>query len=292
MEQFHIGTFPLEDSLAILENAKHALVTPSGMTAIQSVFQTYLSPGDHILVNEDMYSGTLKLLRILYVDMNIDCEKVDMADLSSVEGAITPKTKILLLESPSNPMMRICDIRSIVEITRQVNPNTLIVVDNTIMTSVLQSPLELGVDIVLYSLTKYINGHQDIVMGSMITNDSEIFEKLKVTRYWNGFIPSQRDCSMVQRGLKTLKLRLAKHGDNASKVVEFLVKSPCVEEVFSADLRSYQKEWTSGQMKGSNGMVSFRLKGDSEFATKVLKTLKIIIVGESYAGCESLICIP
>lgn len=292
MDQFDIGTFPLENSLATLESAKHALVTPSGMTAIQSVFQTYLTPGDHILVNEDMYSGTLKLLRILYMEMNIKCEKINMSDLRSFEGAITPNTKIILLESPSNPMMRICDIESIVKITRRINPNTLIAVDNTIMTCALQSPLELGVDVVLYSLTKYINGHQDVVMGSMITNDSEIFEKLRVTRYWNGFIPSQWDCSMVQRGLKTLKLRLTKHGDNARKVVEFLLKSPAVEEVFSADLRSYQKDWTQRQMKGSNGMVSFRLKGDSEFAKKVLGNLKVVIVGESYAGCESLICIP
>lgn len=287
MEHFNIGIFPLEDSLKTLENAKYALATPSGMTAIQSVFQTFLTPGDHILVNEDMYSGTLKLLRILYVDLDIRCEKIDMSDLRSVQGAITPRTKIVLLESPSNPMMMICDIESIVRITRKINKDTLVVVDNSIMTCVLQNPLEFGADIVLYSLTKYTNGHQDTVMGSMITNDSEIFEKLKVTRYWNGFIPSQWDCSMVQRGLKALKLRLAKHGSNARTVIEFLKNSSYVEEVFYADPLSY-----AGQMKGPNGMVSFRLKGDSEYSKRVLRNLKIIIVGESYAGCESLICIP
>ncbi|KAL5291346.1 CTH.2 family protein [Megaselia abdita] len=292
MKQLNIGTYPLEESLATLENAKHVLATPSGMTAIQTVFQTFLTPGDHILVNEDMYSGTLKLLRTLYVDMNISCDKIDMSDLEAVEKSITSKTRIVLLESPSNPMMRIYDFASIVRITRKLNQDTLIVVDNTIMTSVLQNPLELGTDIVLYSLTKYQNGHQDIFMGSIVTNDSDIFEKLKITRHWNGFIPSQWDCSMVERGLKTLRIRLTKHESNAKKVIDFLKVSPFVEQVFSVGLQSTDESWAARQMNGSNGMVSFRLNGDSEFAINFLKKLKIIMVGESYAGFESLICIP
>lgn len=292
MEQFNVKTLPLEESLATLENAKHALVTPSGMSAIQTVLQTYLSPGDHILVNEDMYSKTLKLLRIVYEGMNVECEKIDMTDLNSLKRSIRPSTRIVLLESPSNPMMKICDIKSIVKITRELNKNSLIVADNTMMTCLLQSPLELGADIVIYSLTKYINGHQDIVMGSVITNDSEIFEKLKATQCWNGFIPSKWNCSMVERGLKTLKLRLAKHGENARKVVDFLKKSNYVAEVFTGNPDTSENKWIHQQMKGCNGMVSFRLKDDSDFAKKVLKNLKIIIIGESYAGCESLICVP
>lgn len=132
MEHFNIETFPLEESLATLESAKYVLVTPSGMTAIQAVFQTFLSPGDHILVNEDLYSGTLKLLRMLYVDMNIKCEKINMSHLKSVQEAITPRTKIILLESPSNPMMKTADFESIVKITRDINKDALIVVDNTV----------------------------------------------------------------------------------------------------------------------------------------------------------------
>lgn len=289
MEQLNIGTFPLEESLTALENAKHALVTPSGMSAIQIVLQTLLAPGDHILVNEDMYSGTLKLLRTLYVDMDIKCDKIDMSDLDIAQESITAKTRIVLLESPSNPMMRICDIEAIINIVRTVNKNTLVVVDNSIMTNLLQSPLDLGADIVLYSLTEYINGHQDIVMGSIVTNNSDIFGKLKVTRHWNGFIPSNWDCTMVQRGLKTLKIRLAKHESSAMKVADFLKSSPHVEEIFWVGL---QKDNLQSQIKGSNGIISFRLKGDVEFAKNVLKTLRIIIVGESYASCESLICIP
>uniref|UniRef100_T1GQ83 cystathionine gamma-lyase n=1 Tax=Megaselia scalaris TaxID=36166 RepID=T1GQ83_MEGSC len=192
----------------------------------------------------------------------------------------------------SNPMMNIVDIEKIVEISKSRNKEVLVVVDNTIMTSVLQSPLELGADIVVYSLTKYINGHQDVVMGAMTTNNDEIAEKLKETRNQNGLLPSKFDCFIVERGLKTIGTRLQKHGANAILVSDFLQKSPYVEKVFFG----WETEGSEGlkgrQMKGPNGMISFILKGDEEFSKNVLRNLKIITIGESYAGCESLICIP
>lgn len=292
MEQFNIETLPLEKELAKLERTKQVLVTPSGMSAIHSVFQTYLSPGAEILINEDMYSGTLKLLRILYQDLGVKCVKVNMRDLEILQESITPKTKIIMLESPSNPMMNIIDIEKIVEISKSGNKEVIVLVDNTIMTSVLQSPLELGADIVVYSLTKYINGHQDVVMGAMATNDDEIAEKLKETRNQNGLLPSKFDCFMVERGLKTIGTRLQKHGANAILVADFLEKSPYIEKVFFGWETEGSEALRGRQMKGPNGMISFILKGDEEFSKNVLRNLKIITIGESYAGCESLICIP
>ncbi len=281
----------LEKKLAVLENARFALAFSSGMAAETTLLLTLLKSGDHIIAFDDLYGGTKRLFKILKENFQIDVSYVDARNIDNVKKAIGKKTKLIWLESPTNPLMKLCDIREISEFSRE--NNLITVVDNTFLSPVFQKPLELGADIALHSTTKYINGHSDSVGGAIMLNDEKIYEKLKFNQNAMGAILSPFDSYLVMRGIKTLTLRMLKHEENAKRIAEFLENHSKVEKVYYPGLKSHpQHELALKQMKGFGGMLSFEIKGTLKEAKKFVENLKIFFLAESLGGVESLIEIP
>ncbi len=281
----------LEKKLAVLENARFALAFSSGMAAESTLLLTLLKSGDHIIAFDDLYGGTKRLFKILSENYNIEVSYVDARFLDNVKRAIKKNTRLIWLESPTNPLMKLCDIKEISKIAKENNIITIL--DNTFLSPVFQKPLELGADIVIHSTTKYINGHSDSVGGAIMLNDEKIYEKLKFNQNAIGAILSPFDSYMVIRGIKTLTLRMLKHEENAKKIAEFLENHPKVEKVYYPGLKSYpQHELALKQMKGFGGMLSFEIKGKLKDAKKFVESLKIFSLAESLGGVESLIEIP
>ncbi|XP_065905493.1 putative cystathionine gamma-lyase 2 [Dysidea avara] len=281
----------LQTCLAASEGAEYAYVASSGLAATSLIIQT-LKSGDHMVTMNDLYGGTNRYFRRVVSKFGITASFVDCTDLTNLKAAIQPNTKIVWIESPTNPTLRIVDIRGAAEIAHK-HPGILLVVDNTFMSPYFQRPLELGADIVMHSITKYINGHSDVLMGVICTNNKEFGEQINFLQLAVGSVPSPFDCYLVNRGLKTLHLRMRQHEKNAMAVAKYLESSSCVKEVLYPGLPSHpQHEVAKKQCKGFSGMVSFRIKGDLQTSREFFKALKVFTLAESLGGYESLAELP
>jgi cystathionine gamma-lyase len=276
-----------EACVASLEDGKHGMLFSSGLGATMCVTHL-LSAGDHIVAMNDLYGGTNRYFRQIASRMNINTTFVDATIAENVKNAIQPNTKMVFIETPTNPMMQIVDIQAVCDVAHQ-QANIFVVVDNTFATSYFQRPLNLGADVVLHSLTKYMNGHSDVVMGALITNNDSIHDKIRFLQNAIGPVPSPFDCFLVNRGLKTLAVRMKEHQRNGLAIAHYLEKDPRVEKVLHPGLPSHpQHDMAKKQMQGYSGMVSFYIKGGLEEATVFLSSLKVFTLAESLGGFESL----
>jgi cystathionine gamma-lyase len=277
----------LQTQLAMLEKANHALVYASGLAAIDSVLNL-LQAGDHVLAGDDLYGGTYRLFSKVGVNRGITFDFVPLNDPEKIAAAIKPNTKLLWCESPTNPLLTIVDLRMVSEVCKA--HNVLLGVDNTFMSPVFQNPLELGADIVMHSMTKYINGHSDVVMGCLAMRDEELHSQLKFLQNSLGGVPGPMECWLVLRGIKTLALRMERHAQNALKIAQYLESHPKVSRVLYPGLPSHpQHELAASQTSGHSGMLSFFIQGGKEAAEKMLSKVKIFTLAESLGGVESLI---
>jgi len=278
----------LELCLASLENAKFCKVYSSGLSSTAAICGL-LSSGDHVICCDDVYGGTQRYLRKVAVKAGIKTSMVDLTNLEEIKKQIVPETKLIWIETPTNPLLKVCDIQAICQLAKKANANIRTVVDNTFMTPYFQRPLELGSDIVMHSITKYLNGHADVVMGCVCTNDQQIGDHLKFWQLAVGANPSPFDCYLVCRGVKTLHVRMKQHQENGTQVVKFLQKHPMVEKVLCPSMPEHpQHDIHKKQCKGMSGMLSFYLKGNLVDTKKFLKSLQIFILAESLGGFESL----
>ena len=275
----------LEECLASLEQAKHALAFASGLGA-ESTLLLLLKPDDHVVYMEDVYGGTYRLFDKVMRRFGITFTAVDASDLDAVESAITPSTRLVWLESPSNPLLRIVDIDAVSEIAH--GHDAKVCVDNTFATPYLQQPLHLGADVVLHSATKYIGGHSDVVGGALMTSDDELEKSLRFHQNAVGAVPSPFDCWLLLRGIKTLALRVERQSENAMIVARALEGNPAVSRVHYPGLETHaHRAVAERQMRMFGGMVSFEVK-DEQTAFKVLAALKIFALAESLGAVESL----
>ena len=282
----------LQDCLAALEGGSHGLAFSSGLAATDTVLRL-LSSDSHVLAGNDVYGGTFRLFDKVLRRFKLDFTFADTTDPESVAEALTPSTRLVWLESPTNPYLRITDIRAVAEIVHAHENNPILVVDNTFATPYLQRPLELGADIVVHSMTKYLGGHSDVVGGAVIVKNKELAEKLAFLQNAVGAVPGPMDCFLVLRGLKTLHLRMDRHAENAAAIVEFLEKHPKVESLIYPFRQNHpQHKIARHQMKNGGGMISFIMKGGREAAIRVAETTKIFTLAESLGGVESLIEVP
>ncbi len=273
--------------LAALEGGSHALAFSSGLATTDCILHT-LKSGDHVVCCDDVYGGTYRLFERVYRSFGIDFTFVDMTDTSQVEAAFKPNTKLVWIETPTNPTLKLVDIEKISTIARK--KGAVSVVDNTFMSSYFQKPLALGADVVMHSVTKYMNGHSDVVGGALITSDAALYEKLKFYQNAVGAVPAPMDCFLVMRGLKTLHVRMERHAENAMKVAEYLEKHPKIERVIYPGLKSHpQFELAKKQMKGFGGMITFFIKGGLPEARTFLERVRLFTLAESLGGVESLI---
>lgn len=276
-----------QECLAALEGGTYGLAFASGLAAMDCIAHT-LSPGDHVICGDDVYGGTFRLFDKVIQRFGIQFTFADLSDLKKVEKLFTPKTKLLWLETPTNPMLKIFDIRALTALARR--RGALSVVDNTFMSPYFQRPLELGADIALHSVTKYLNGHSDVVGGAIVLNDKALYEKLKFLQNAMGGVPAPMDCFLVMRGIKTLHLRMERHAASAMEIARFLEKHPKVERVVYPGLPSHpQHAIAKKQMSGFGGMITFFLKGGLKEARKFLESVKLFTLAESLGGVESLI---
>uniref|UniRef100_A0A914VVF7 cystathionine gamma-lyase n=1 Tax=Plectus sambesii TaxID=2011161 RepID=A0A914VVF7_9BILA len=283
----------LEKNLAALENAKHCRVFSSGLSASMAV-ANYFKTGDHIVCCDDVYGGTQRFFRRVSVPMHgLETTLVNMTCVHDFEKALKPNTKLVWIESPTNPLLKVVDIAGVVSAAKQYNPEIIVVVDNTFMTPYFQRPLSLGADMVCHSITKYINGHSDVIMGCVMTDSPKLDEHLRFTQLAVGAIPSPFDAYLVNRGIKTLHVRMRTHAENGLAVAKFLEANQRVERVLYPELPSHpQHELHKKQAKGMSGMVSFYLKGGLEESNEFLSQLKVFTLAESLGGYESLAELP
>ncbi|XP_049541555.1 cystathionine gamma-lyase [Anopheles darlingi] len=281
----------LERCLASLDNGKFGLTFASGLGATTTVI-TMLKSGDHVVAGDDLYGGTNRLLRNVAMKMGIEIDFIDLTNLEQVEQAIKPNTKLFWMETPTNPLLKVIDIKAVSEIAHK-RPGIVVVVDNTFLSAYLQRPLDLGADVVMYSLTKYMNGHSDVIMGAMVTSDEQIYERLKFLQNATGIVPSPFDCYLVNRSLKTLALRMERHKSNSLAIAQFLEGHPKVERVLHPGLPSHpQHELAKRQTYGHSGIMSFYIRGGLEEASVFLKALHVFTLAESLGGYESLAELP
>jgi cystathionine beta-lyase/cystathionine gamma-synthase len=280
----------LEACIASLEEGAHGLAYASGMAAESAVMQL-LKPGDHTVATDDLYGGTYRLFRRVLEPMGLTFGFVDGTSLSSVERAITDKTRMVWIESPTNPLLKLIDIKAISGTAHA--KGALVVVDNTFMSPYLQRPLTLGADIVVHSATKYLGGHSDLIGGTLVVNRDDLFEQLAFLQNAVGAVPGPMDAWLVLRGLKTLAVRMRQHTENAEKVADFLSGHPKIERVYYPGLASHpQRQLGERQMSGFGGMVSFEVKGGLEPARRVVENTEWFTLAESLGGVESLIELP
>ena len=281
----------LEVSLAALEHARYGLAFASGMAAEHAVF-SLLNPGDHIVTVANVYGGTVRLFERLFSRYGITFSYVEGSDAQEFEGAIGSNTKLIWLETPTNPLLTIVDIEAVAAIARA--RGVLLAVDNTFASPYFQCPLELGADIVVQSTTKYIAGHSDVIGGAVLLNDASIYEELRFFQNTIGAIPGPQDVWLTLRGVKTLAVRMRQHEANAFAVARFLQDHPRVSQVYFPGLPQHPNhEVARRQMSGFGGMVSFRLKeGNRESVNAFVKKLKVFSLADSLGGVESLVCFP
>ncbi len=277
----------LQDALAALDNGRHGLAFASGMAAIDCVMKL-LKPGDEVISTDDLYGGSYRLFTKVYEPLGIKCRFVPMRDLAAVRAAVSPATKLIWVETPTNPLLNVIDIAGVAAIAKEAG--ALLAVDNTFSTPYLQLPLELGADISVYSLTKYMAGHSDTVMGALVFNDDELLERLSFYQNACGGTPGPQDCFLVLRGLKTLHLRMQRHCENGRAVAEYLRQNPKVEHVYWPGFENHPNHAVAArQMRDFGGMISFVLKGDKkEDAIAVLEKFQLFTLAESLGGVESL----
>jgi cystathionine beta-lyase/cystathionine gamma-synthase len=281
----------LEGVLADLEGGTAAAVFASGLAAEHAVLQAYLKPGEEIVVPGDVYGGTFRMLHKVFEPIGCVIKRVDFADLDAVSDALSPATRLVWLESPTNPRLLVYDIA---EISRRAHAaGAIVVVDNTFATPYFQRPFELGADLVVHSVTKYLSGHSDLIQGAVIGRDAAIFEPVKFLQNALGGIPSPFDCWLTQRGLKTLELRMHRHEENATAVADALTKHPRVRRVYFPGLESHPgHDIAKRQMTGFGGMVSFELDGTLEEASEFVSSMTYFALGESLGGVRALVCLP
>lgn len=277
----------LQNALAALENGKHGLCFSSGMASIDAIVKL-LKPGDEVVSTNDLYGGTYRLFTKVYADFGIKFHFVDMGDMVNVSAAITDKTKLIWAETPTNPLLKIIDLAALAGLSEK--HNCLLGVDNTFASPYLQNPMDLGADIVMHSVTKYLGGHSDVVMGALVVKDDDLHKRLAFIQNSCGATPGPQDCFLVLRGLKTLHLRMQRHSENGKVIAEWLAKHPKVDNVFWPGFPAHPNhDVAKKQMRDFGGMMSFTLKGDKMAdATKFLSTTKVFTLAESLGGVESL----
>ena len=281
----------LERCLAELENAKHGLCFSSGMGAADAIIKL-LVPGDEVIATDDLYGGSYRMFTKVFAKYGIVFHFVDMHDFDALERTVNAKTKMLWVETPTNPMMKIIDIERCVEFAKK--HNLISVIDNTFASPYLQNPLDMNADIVMHSATKYLNGHSDVVMGALCTNDDNLYEQLAFIANSCGATPGPQDSFLVLRGLKTLHVRMERHCANGVVVANFLANHPKVEKVYWPGFTSHPNhEVAKKQMRDFGGMISFSLKGDRfEDASKLAQAVRVFSLAESLGGVESLLGHP
>ncbi|UOQ72242.1 cystathionine gamma-synthase [Hymenobacter cellulosilyticus] len=277
----------LQDALAALDNGKHGLAFASGMAATDCVIKL-LQPGDEVISTNDLYGGSYRIFTKVYEPLGIKFHFVPMHDMEAVRAKVTDRTKLIWVETPTNPLLNVIDIAAAAAVAKEAG--ALLVVDNTFSTPYLQTPLELGADIVVYSLTKYMAGHSDTVMGAIVVNDDEVHQRLSFYQNACGGTPGPQDCFLVLRGLKTLHIRMQRHCENGRAVAEYLKAHPKVEKVFWPGFTDHPNhEVAAKQMNDFGGMISFVLEGDrKEDAVAVLEKFQLFSLAESLGGVESL----
>lgn len=284
------------DAMFLVSFVQTALVFSSGLAATHSLTQSVLKTGDHIVCCEDCYGGTGRLFRTSCAQNGIETTFVDTRDLEQIRQAMIPnRTKLVWIETPTNPTLRLTDIQAVAEMIKGLDWDVAYVVDSTFSSSYLQQPLALGADIVVHSLTKYMNGHSDVLMGAVITNSQTLFEKMSFFQNAIGAVPSPFDCFLVNRGLKTLALRMQAHSHNALKIARWLEQQDKVQQVIYPGLESHgQHELAKRQTPiGCSGVLCFRVKSsDEDAASKLVSSLKLFALAESLGGIESLCEIP
>ncbi len=277
----------LERCIAALEAGTHGLAFSSGCAAMTTLLHT-LRPGDHVVASDDVYGGSFRILDKVMRPLGIETTQVDMGDPANVEAAITDTTKLLWIETPTNPMLKLVDIEAVAAIGRA--HGATVVVDNTFATPMLQRPITLGAHAVVHSMTKYLNGHSDVVGGVIVTNDDAFAERLRFLQNSIGAVPSPFDCYMVLRGLKTLPVRMDRHCASAGELASWLEAQDGVEKVIYPGLDSHpQKALAEKQMNGFGGMISFVVRGGLPAASALLAAVKVFCCAESLGGVESLI---
>ena len=280
-----------ERAMASIENAEYGLAFASGLAAIDAIIKT-LSPGDEIISTNDLYGGSYRLFMQIFEKYQLKFHFVNMEDLTFVEEKINSNTKLIWVETPTNPMMNVVDIKSMSFLAKK--NNILLCVDNTFATPYIQRPIDLGADIVMHSATKYIAGHSDVVIGAIILNDENLYKKLSFIQNASGATPGPMDCFLALRGIKTLHLRMQRHSENAEKIAMFLKEHKKIADVYWAGFKDHKNyDIAKNQMNGFGGMVSF-IPIDNKFETskKIAENLKLFTLAESLGGVESLCCHP
>jgi cystathionine gamma-synthase/cystathionine gamma-lyase len=281
----------LQNALAALENGKYGICYASGLAATDAVLKLY-RPGDEIVATNDIYGGTYRIMKRVFEPFGLVFRFVDMSNPDRLTEAISEKTKMVWIETPTNPLLTILDIEKITGLCKKKGIHT--VVDNTFASPYLQNPLDTGADIVMHSVTKYLGGHSDTVMGALVTNDEDLATRLAFIQNASGAVPGPQDCFLVLRGIKTLHIRMQRHCENAMKVARWLFNHPKVGKVYYPGLESHPGHALAArQMKDFGGMLSFELKGDIyEEAVRTMERLEVFSLGESLGGVESLCTHP
>lgn len=283
----------LENAFASLENGTHGFAFSSGLSAIDCVLRT-LNPGDEVIAGDDIYGGTYRMFTNMFEKYGLKFQYVDMNQVANVVNAISEKTKLIWIETPTNPLMKIADIEEITKAVKNKKSAIIVAVDNTFATPYLQRPLDLGVDIVMHSATKYLGGHSDLVMGALMTKNAELAEQLHFIQFAAGAIAGPMDSFLALRGVKTLHLRMQRHCENGKAVAKYLSEHSKVGEVFYPGLENHPNhEIAKKQMDDFGGMVSFRLKDESkQAALTFLENTQLFTLAESLGGVESLVSHP
>lgn len=281
----------LEEVLAALEGVQYAAAFASGLAAENAILQAYLRPGDEIIIPLDVYGGTYRILNKVYQPFGIVIRQIDTSDLKAVKATINKKTRLVWIESPTNPRLQINDIAEISKLAHA--SEALVVVDNTFATPCFQQPFELGADIVVHSVTKYLAGHSDTIQGAALAKDAAVFEPIKFLQNATGAVPSPFDCWLTLRGIKTLELRMQRHEENAIAIANALDGHPLVTRVYFPGLASHPgHDVARKQMTGFGGMVSFELKGNMDEVVAFASSRRFFALGESLGGVKALICHP
>ncbi|MEL4319845.1 cystathionine gamma-synthase [Leifsonia sp. YIM 134122] len=282
----------LETLLAALEGGKHGLSFASGLAAEDALLRAVLQPGDHVVLGNDVYGGTYRLINRVHGAWGIRNTPVDLADLDAVRAAVsTEATRILWIETPSNPLMKISDVAALVEIGHAAG--ALVVVDNTFASPALQQPMSLGADVIVHSTTKYLGGHSDVIGGGLVINDDELHDKVKFLQFAAGAVSAPMDAFLTIRGIKTLDVRMERHSANAQAIAEALVGHPALEAVYYPGLPSHPgHELAARQMSGFGGMLSIAVVGGADAARRFAESLEVFQLAESLGGVESLVNYP
>ncbi len=281
----------LESVLAALEGVEHAAVFASGLAAEHALLLAYLKPGDEIVTPIDVYGGTYRLLTTVFEPLGCTVVRVDVSDLTAVERALSPRTRLVWIESPTNPRLLVCDIEAIARLAHAAGAR--LVVDNTFATPCFQQPFALGADLVVHSVTKYLAGHSDLIQGAVLAKDAATLQPVRFLQNAAGGVPSPFDCWLTLRGVKTLELRMERHARNAAAVAAALDGHPLARRVYFPGLPSHPGHAIAArQMTGFGGMVSFELEGSVDEAVAFVSSLEYFALGESLGGVRSLVCLP